>query len=229
MFGYIFTICDSKDIIEYEMPIQVSTRLDGANLVPFDQGAVKEFYLKKMSSNNKAGIEFYKASCDIKKRISGFTDDGVAFNSFFIKKSFMCYELLGQDLFLLQSDIKTCKNFLRQYNQHRKLGNKIKPIQVNFDIVEKNVIINGCSAQTFNDTTIKAKQLYGNDIFNHSDYKEIKKSGRLTSFTIEYNYHNKKYLVLISSKGCVWVKNSSISITDAINITKEICKELLLQ
>ena len=143
------------------------------------------------------------------------------------KKSFTCYNFLLEDLFLLQSDIKTCRNFLKQYNAQRNLDKKIQPIEVNFDNVEKRAKINGCSARSYNDTQIKAKQLYGNDIFNHPDYKEIKKNGKLTSLTIEYSYANKKYLVLISGKGSIWIKNTDIGLTEALNVTKIICKELL--
>ena len=88
MYGNTFTICRTNNIIEYIAPMQTTTRIENGVLVPVDEKAIKEFYLTFVKHFENENFDLYKASCDIKKRVSGFTDSGVSFDTYYVKKKF---------------------------------------------------------------------------------------------------------------------------------------------
>lgn len=229
MYGNNFTVCFTNEISEYIENIQMGFRTDSSNVVvPFDEKAIKQFYLKKSGYNEALNMDTYLASCDIKKRISGFTDTGVAFNNYYTKRTFNCFYLKHSNLFLLQSDIQSGKTYLKQYSKHRNLKKPLTPIEIDFSKVEANAIIQGCSAKAFNDANIHSRQITGEDLFNHPEYKQMKKDGKITSLTIEYVYNKNEYLVLISGKGSIWIRKPDTDIITAINIASKICDDILL-
>lgn len=228
MYGFNFTICSTATIEEFIEESQMGLRMDpSGNMVPFDEKATKQFYLKKTNHNDYLNMDIYLASCDIQKRVAGFTETGVAFDKYYKKRNFNCYFLNTESLFLLQSDLASCRNYLKQYSKYRKLNKRLTPIEIDFTKVEEKAIIHGCSAKAYNDANIHSRQITGDDLFNHPEYKQMKKNGKITSLTIEYFFNGTPYLVLISGKGGIWVKSSDVKLITAIQITTSICKELL--
>lgn len=225
----VYLICNIERLDDYEKPTQQQlAENDNNELILADKSNINQLSIEKIKSEKDYDI--YKCFYDIKKNISGFTNRGTPFEFIYQRKKFMGYKPKDKDIILFQVNTDHGRSFCTSLAKLSKKKCDLRPIKIDFDKLERKAKnVTGVTISGINDTNIKSKALYGNDITSSEEYKKTKREGNISSLTVTFSDNNEHYLVLISKKGSLLLqfeyydKSTELKLVDvAVKIFSEL-------
>lgn len=223
----VFLICETDKIQDYEMPQQQRANISENN----DMFQVEEKNLLQLSIKKNKMIgeyEEYDCSIDLKKKQSGFLENGTDFEYFYQSKTFKGYK--KNTIICLNVKTDTGVKFCKELSKRKNSNCIITPISIDFEALQKKVEnITGVTVKTNDDANISAKSLYGNKIDSSTEYSSTVKRGTMSQLTFEFTREGDSILVLVSKKGSVFFINypDTNNLTFLLDKTFTIYSELL--
>ncbi len=229
MKGTVFCVCRSNMIEAFEGNTQTNMHIDpSANeMIQMDPRATKSFFMRYVNTITE-NIDVYFAECDIKKATSGFIDEGVYFEHYYVKRSFNCYHIRDRNLFLLHTDTRTGNYFIRSINKKYKRfpTYQLSILDMEFEHVDQRVPVSALSVRPNSDAQIRSHQITGENLVTNPLYQSMKQNDEMRALTIDFIFQNFQYNVLLSKKGSMWIRNSEDNINTNLSIVLKIIEDL---
>jgi len=226
----VFLITKILKLKDYSSPVkqEFGADVEANELIQVDENLTDQIFFKFNGKNTFGDliVSEYDCQLDDKIRKSGFVY-GLKFKFYFERHSFKAYAT--GNLLLLNESTSNALKFTKRIRRESEGSFEVDVIDVNFKKVISNTEnVQGVSFRMYNSTNITSKQFHGYRITDDPEFNEVMKQGKISSLTIEYIYKGRAYSAIISKKGSIYIQTAGTNKSEALNVTLDIYKKLLI-